>query len=922
MYRLIFSCYFAFFLLIIATAMPDSLQQKLLTLPERNHDEVYIHATKLYLDRNDPSSIDCANKGLAFAIKYKKSENQALIHSLLSIAYLRQNRFSESLSAIDEAIQSYTDLNIDTAIAKSYLQQGQVFKEQAFFEEAKESYSKAFEIYKNIEHADGICEYYNLMGGLSMREGQMTQAGNYYHKAIRLAYQMNKNIVPKYNYSLALFYRDTQKNDSAIMILNQNLQLLDSAKNKRDYANNLNLIASVYFKLKDYKKAEAHYKNALFLRKSTGISADVAASYTNLAIFYRDINKLNEAESFLNQALQVRDSLGDKKSIALNYNLLGGLKWKQRVYDKALFYYLKSQKLAVEADDELELANALVNIGSILYELKNVKCVDYLAEALTIYTKIKDLKKIANTRLLLGNAYFNLNKFDEAIDQYAQIFENNELDVLHPQYFSVKINMANAYMNKALYGNTYEILSDVLKLARDQHNNLALGNAYNMFGNLHFEMKKMDQALEYFLKAADHAKKSNSVELLSLCLRKAGEIYIEQGNLQSAFSNLKEALALSEKTNNIELKKYSFYAINQYYSLAGDYKNAYYALGKYVTLSDSVTRSLNNEKLLQLQISTELSRQDSQIATIENEITVMKQQRELDELKLSKQQNLLWFFLLFLLFSFITLLLLFNRFQLKKRANLLLQEKFNYIQEMNAALKKSQSELQLMNNTKDKFFSIIAHDLKNPLSGLMGFTELLIRDNQISDSERMKMLSMLYDSSKQLYSLLENLLHWARSQTGRIDYTPVDFHIYELVEGNFSLMKTIAANKCINLVNAVEPAIKVLADRSMIQLVLRNLISNAIKFTPNGGTITVLAEVINHKVKITVSDTGVGMTQDDIQKLFRMDVKFTNEGTNNESGTGLGLILCKEFILRNDGSIHVESELNKGSNFIFTLSNF
>lgn len=229
-------------------------------------------------------------------------------------------------------------------------------------------------------------------------------------------------------------------------------------------------------------------------------------------------------------------------------------------------------------------------------------------------------------------------------------------------------------------------------------------------------------------------------------------------------------------------------------------------------------------------------------------------------------------------------------------------------------------ELKDLNATKDKFFSIIAHDLKNPFNTLMGFSELMLLNMDAYDKKQIsEFINIIHTTSKNAYSLLENLLDWSRSQTGRIEIKPDIINLYSLVEENINLLKGIAGNKNISLINDVNSDTLAYADPNMINTVIRNLISNAIKYTSKGGNVTVSSEVNGEFAVIHVSDSGIGIKAENIEKLFRIDVNYSTRGTEDEQGTGLGLILCKEFIQKNNGTIGVESTYGEGSRFTFRL---
>jgi len=236
------------------------------------------------------------------------------------------------------------------------------------------------------------------------------------------------------------------------------------------------------------------------------------------------------------------------------------------------------------------------------------------------------------------------------------------------------------------------------------------------------------------------------------------------------------------------------------------------------------------------------------------------------------------------------------------------------------ALKENEALLRDLNATKDKFFSIIAHDLKNPFNTILGFSNILAEKVQGKNYESIeKYAGIIQGSTQKVMDLLLNLLEWSRSQTGRLEYNPKLIEMIELIYEVTELANDAAQQKSISISRKLPNTATVIADKSMIESVLRNLISNAIKFTYPGGKIVVSVQQLQGEVMVSVSDNGVGMGKKTIEKLFRIDENTSNPGTQNESGTGLGLILCKEFVEKHGGRIWVDSEVGKGSKFCFSL---
>ena len=235
-------------------------------------------------------------------------------------------------------------------------------------------------------------------------------------------------------------------------------------------------------------------------------------------------------------------------------------------------------------------------------------------------------------------------------------------------------------------------------------------------------------------------------------------------------------------------------------------------------------------------------------------------------------------------------------------------------------LLENEALLRELNKTKDKFFSIIAHDLRTPFNAIIGLSDLLLMQIQLKDYEGIEEYAgIIQNSSQQAMDLLMNLLEWSRSQSGKLVIKPVEVDLSQLVIGIINLLNNSAIQKCITIIKKIPVSSIVIADKEMIATVIRNLISNAIKFTKQEGIITISIEQKQEELIVAVEDNGIGIRKENIDKLFRIDESTSTVGTQNEKGTGLGLMLCKEFIAKHGGKIWVESELGKGSVFSFSI---
>jgi len=256
----------------------------------------------------------------------------------------------------------------------------------------------------------------------------------------------------------------------------------------------------------------------------------------------------------------------------------------------------------------------------------------------------------------------------------------------------------------------------------------------------------------------------------------------------------------------------------------------------------------------------------------------------------------------------------------KKTGTFLVFNDITTFKKSEKALIKSEKDLLETNAEKDKFFSIIAHDLKNPFHSILNFSDLLLKHYSTYDKEEvLTFIKMIHQSSRQAFNLLDNLLHWYRARSGRMDLKIEEVDLGNLVKDNICLLELAATEKNIKITNSVKPKTYIQGDENMISTVIRNIISNAIKFTRPAGKVIVTSREKAGSCEVIVGDTGVGISEENLDKLFRIDTHFSTTGTANEEGTGLGLILCKEFVTLNNGDIRVASKPGKGSTFTIEL---
>lgn len=342
------------------------------------------------------------------------------------------------------------------------------------------------------------------------------------------------------------------------------------------------------------------------------------------------------------------------------------------------------------------------------------------------------------------------------------------------------------------------------------------------------------------------------------------------------------------------------------HSEMGNYKTSleYFKLAK--AHSDTLLNEKKNKRIAELQEHFDLENRNKEILLLQKENTI--------------QKNLQKYFVVIILLLLVTAITIYLAYRSKRKLNIILEDRNNKITEQKLELQNVNQKLEGLIATKDKFFSIIAHDLKSPFQGLIGLIEVIQEDrNILSEYEINDHLRLVKDSADGVYELLENLLEWANIQRGHIEFVPASINLKKIADDVINNYNTYAQNKQIRVHNNIRHNIIVKADKNMLSAILRNLISNAIKFSEKEGIIELNANSNSNKIKVYVKDSGIGIPKVMIPKLFSVGEKTSRPGTENEKSTGLGLILCKEYIDKHNGSIWVESEEGKGTAFHFEL---
>jgi len=570
---------------------------------------------------------------------------------------------------------------------------------------------------------------------------------------------------------------------------------------------------------------------------------------------------------FYEHAIPLFELLKDTFLLTNCYSSIGLCYHDMSQGEKAIANFIKALVLA--ENDKEYTAEITANIAIAHAKMNNQKdAIQYFRKALVINLSIKDSVSTAVDYNGLGDAFTNLNKTDSA-----------------------NVNFSKAY-------HLFK------KLKKTGYQAIALANLAVVYTNYPDSLNK---AINYFNQAWTKFRELGWNHYEAEIRQGIGNVFSKQGKYKDALNSYSESLRLTDQFDRgFALKKTNYQGLSETYEKLGDYKMAlkYHVL--FAQYSDSLDQKEKYEQLMNLEKQYETKKK-------ENEIIQLHAKQQLMDIQLHKDKQLkqLAFITAILLLIFIFFVL--KRYYDKIKSNKILEEK-------NRQIEQSENELRLLNAAKNKFFSIIAHDLKNPFHTVMGYSYLLSKDyDKFTEPERRKFAADIHQSTNNIFRLLQNLLEWSRSQTGRLKYSPLDIEFKRVLENSVSVLHSLAEQKNINIRFDYQDDLKIFADPLMIETVLRNLINNAIKFTPENGFIEISAVQTDGQINICVNDSGVGISNEDILNLFQIDSKVKRRGTNDEDGSGLGLILCKEFVDRNNGEIWAESTPGKGSSFIFTI---
>lgn len=585
----------------------------------------------------------------------------------------------------------------------------------------------------------------------------------------------------------------------------------------------------------------------------------------DLAYSYRYRN-VDSAYAMAKKAFELSTHLGYQNGTAWANLLIGTTFAIRGNVPSAISYYEKSIHLADSLHNYVIVSRGLAHIGWSSFDLEDYyRAIDYFKRSLQYQQELIGQESyIITLQMNIGQAYLANEKLKEAENYLNQALawgkEKNE-------NYGYLLNLLSALnIAQQRYSRADSLLTTGWKLINVLPDKIDKADNRYYFAKLKLAQGEIQTAYEYVIEARSYYQLLRSKVDLERVYKMLSALELKRGKMQQSLT--------------------------------------------YLLMSNALRDSVNNSRARYSEFLFDQREQEKQLA-------LQKKDKELLQAE-KRNQQIVWVASLFIFIGVIAGLSFFIGQKQKTNKKLLALNEELIRKE--ATIVAHNNLLQEMNASKDKLFSVIGHDIRSPLLSLTGFLKLLSHHSDSLSKEELKMFLLDLDKSlKNLFNLLENLLEWSLSQTGTIDFKPEIFDVALSLKENEELFKNQANNKCITILNECHSAVQVSAHRNSIHSVIRNLISNAIKFTPEGGKITLATKQVGGHIRVSVADSGLGISKDVNEKLFKVGIKHSTPGTAKEKGSGLGLMLCKDFVEKNGGTIGVESVEGSGSTFYFTL---
>lgn len=632
-------------------------------------------------------------------------------------------------------------------------------------------------------------------------------------------------------------------------------------------------------------------------------SEQLTTAYIILGSTYEHLSLADSAAMGLEQA---RNLMSDDFSNDVKfdyYKSFGSYYTLVKSYDSATYYYDKADEIAKIIDKPKFYATVYASKGNLADDMNQPKVAfEFYLEALRNFEAISDTKSVAVVLNNLGIINQDLGNYERSFGYfYRAIAMNKSIEAV----YDISMNYGNlgiSYKEAGMLNKAIATLDTALMIAEKNgfitdvaRNKLNIGNLYVKLGNLDAAEKSLLESL----KLCEEYKLDYGIMLNYNAL---SQLYIKKESFKIAEFYTKKANELGTLYGELDILRETNLNLSIINEQRGQFKAALKHHKAYESFKDSLI-SLSHKNLI-----TELqTRYDTEKKELEN--VSLKAENEVKEQAIKDQKIINMIISVALL---ILILLLFFVFRVRNK----LKKANQSLSLLNQKIANQNTVLEETVKTKDKLFSIIGHDLRSPFNSMLGYLQIMIdQKDDIDPEERELILNKIYSKSNDTYTLVENLLQWAMSQRGQIAFKPDHHNLFEIVDDELRFLQSRASKKQIRLINNLSENIQIWCDQNMISTVFRNIINNAIKFTPVSGNVKLSAEIVSEFVFVTIQDNGVGMDAETIRRIEKSDEFYSLRGTEDESGTGLGLKIVKDFLATNKAQFTIDSMLGQGTMF-------
>ena len=664
-------------------------------------------------------------------------------------------------------------------------------------------------------------------------------------------------------------------------------------------------LARVYV-LSDFDSARVYYDKALTIANEQKDKKFAAEIYLGISKLQAKKSEFDKSEENCEQAIRLANKIENDSLIIVSNLLSAKIKITGSNFSGILSILDPALEKAELLSDSILISECYDAYGMYYYYTDIAKSAEYYIKSLQILEKYKEPKSLLSQIVNIGSLYGRIGQNEKAIKyllRAAKIADGTNQEYIKSTIYN---NLAVIYFNEGNTEKSKRYLEEALVLAHKLKDEpMVCGIVVNL-GEIYQGEKQYDKAMEYYMTGLENPAIQNLPEQKIYTLHNIASLNYDLKKYNTAIKFIQEALDIAAKVN-VKIHHAELYKVlAESYEKIHDYESALKNQRLYKLYNDSLYNIQNTEKIAEIQTKYDVEK-------AENANILLTKDNKIQALTIAKQRNHQLLLLILLVLVLMTIVLVYLKMKKDRKVNVLLSAK-------NEEINLKSQELEKANMAKDKFFSILAHDLRNPFNSILGSLEILNNEYEsLSDSERKQFIDLINKSAASTNELLANLLEWSMIQRGRIYFDRKENNLSALIMESVNIHQNLAINKEIEIQNLVHEQLMAFFDKKSISVTINNLINNAIKFTQNQGKVTISAEKNDGYIHIAVKDTGVGISPDRLSSLFKIEETKSTPGTGAEPGSGLGLILCKEFVEKNNGHITVSSEVGKGSCFELSL---